>query len=208
MGLSYLNDKNWSDITREERHFCAELYCAIKGNEKKFVEYIKKLEGMEKLDDAPDQDWEVAIEVCLYRDLFKFSPERKGAGDKKFSDRRTFDLCLFSKNQIVVIEAKAQGGFKGNQLDDIKDDKDLVSEALDPSSRKHLNVFTVALASSKYFRNIERYSKDKKVLNNTDAQCTWMDLYNSFNPNIAFSNADNLYKNGKSNNSSAQKLLE
>jgi len=44
MGLSYLKNKNWSEITREERYFCAELYFAIKGNETDFVKWLNTFE--------------------------------------------------------------------------------------------------------------------------------------------------------------------
>lgn len=62
MGFAYLNDKNWTDITRDERFFCTELYVVIKKDTKGFVKWLSK-----KIPNLPvdDKNYEVGFEVCF-----------------------------------------------------------------------------------------------------------------------------------------------
>lgn len=43
MSFSYLNNKKWSQITRDERFFCAELYFEIKKDPAMFLNWLAKL---------------------------------------------------------------------------------------------------------------------------------------------------------------------
>ncbi len=161
MGFSYLKKKNWFDITREELFFCAELYILIKGNETDFVKWLATLDSMVKVHLSPDKNWEVGFEVCLYRDLLKsFGLNAK---EKGFSNRRTFDLCLFSYDQILVIEAKAQSLFEQDQLHEFIKDKKEIRRAIRLTSKKKIRVNIVALASSQYFENVQIYGKERRV---------------------------------------------
>ena len=40
MKITYFDDKTWSEITRDERYFCFELYNCIKQNQKPFLELL------------------------------------------------------------------------------------------------------------------------------------------------------------------------
>jgi hypothetical protein len=193
MGFSYLKKKNWSDITREELFFCAELYILIKGNETDFVKWLATLDSMVKLRLNPDKNWEVAFEVCFYRDLLKsFGSTAK---EKNLSNRRTFDLCLFSYDQIVVIEAKAQSLFERDQIDEFIKDKQDIPRAIKSTSKKKIKASIVALASSQYFENVQIYGAEKRVPKVFDGYFSWKDIYDSFCRRDVFFRADSIYKN-------------
>lgn len=187
MGLSYLNNKNWSEITREERFFCAEFYSAIKNNEAKFVKWLVSLDLMNEVPLNPDQEWEIAFEVSFYSDLFNASPKWKSATEAEFSDHRTFDLCLFSEKQIVIIEAKAHEDFKLNQLSNFEDDKQDVPKAIKSATEieSSIDVYVVALASSRYLNNASEIF---------DGSFSWKDIYDSFSRKNVFLRADEIYK--------------
>jgi len=108
MGFDYLGGGKWSDVTREERYFTLVLYNAI--NKKGVLDFVDFLRNKCYANLDYRNDWELAYEVCFYRDLWylrKKCFEEEGLIDDDYSKKRTFDLCLFSCNQIVVIEAKA-----------------------------------------------------------------------------------------------------
>ncbi len=193
MGFSYLKCKNWSDITREELYFCAELYFLIKENEREFVKWLKTLDSMENVPLDARKKWEIGFEVCFYRDLFK--SVKSNAEDYGFSNSRTFDLCLFSKNQIIVIEAKAQSLFERDQLDEFKKDKKDILRAIKSTSKKKIKANIVALASSQYFENVQIYGAEKRVPKVFDGYFSWKDIYDSFCRRDVFSRADKIYKN-------------
>jgi hypothetical protein len=39
-GFSYLGNKRWNEITRDERYFCAELFFDIKQDVNQFVKWL------------------------------------------------------------------------------------------------------------------------------------------------------------------------
>jgi hypothetical protein len=149
MGLEYIDKKNklnWADITREERFFTCYLYNDFIKSYQRAVDFIKsniKLVNNRKIASVFKQsdDIEIAYEVCIYRDLrmIRPLPECKTA---KYSNKRTFDLCIFSSSGLLVIEAKAQQGYTGAQLADIKNDRELLKTALgiDESSVKIISI--------------------------------------------------------------------
>ena len=46
MKFDYLNNNSWSDISREERLFCAHLYWRIRGDVMKFVEWLNDVKPL------------------------------------------------------------------------------------------------------------------------------------------------------------------
>ena len=116
MGFAYLGGMRWSQISREERLFCAHLYHDIRSThcEKDFVRWLATPETGKKVwtqDSArdgllQDQEWEIGYEVCFYRDLIhslRSSPEFSkyaGINPDEYPRKRTFDLCLFSPNAL------------------------------------------------------------------------------------------------------------
>jgi hypothetical protein len=121
MGFSYLDGKSWSEVTREERFFCQHLFCLLKRHGASgFLEHVESKVGIV----LPETTWEPAFEACFYRDLWQL----KGRSGELFSPKRTFDLCLFSEEAIVVIEAKAQQGFDTEQLSSFEADREQVEQ--------------------------------------------------------------------------------
>jgi len=191
--FDYLGNKRWFNVTRTEVQFCADLYSEIRGREADFVEWLNRRNSATSTDINFDinLNWEVAIEVCYYRDLL-FSFDRR-VRDSDYSPKRTFDLCLFSPEDIVIIEAKAQQRFEKKQLGDLAEDKrTLVQGALCHCKKGNTNprVIVLGLASSKYFENMKRY---KRPISEVFDSCfSWKDL-KSFSDCPSFLRADEIY---------------
>lgn len=139
MGLRYLDGKSWAEVTRDERYFCQRLFRHIEAHPvRAFIEYLNRQCKM-SLD--PEANWEPGYEACFYRDLWHF----RGKQGELFSPKRTFDLCLFSDDVIVIIEAKAQQGFEPEQLSSFETDVEQVELETGVT-----DVPLVGLASSQY----------------------------------------------------------
>ena len=184
MGFTYLNGENWLDVTREERLFCSHLYQDIIGKEKGFILWLNE---NKKFDLKASDDWEVGYEVCFYRDLLKLRKESINSTD--YSSKRTFDLCLFSENAIVIIEAKVQQMFNESQIKVFEKDRHDIRRI----TGKNIEVLVVALASSKYFDNYNRYGKHN-ILAKFDARITWEEMYDLYKNEI-YLKAKGKYKN-------------
>ena len=182
MSLTYLNKKNWQDITREERFFCSHLYHSIINREREFVEWLNNNTTL-KLN--PNSNWEIGYEVCFYRDLIHhWKTQGKTIPiENQYSPKRTFDLCLFSNDHIVIIEAKAQQGFHGDQLKEFEKDKKDIRRLL---GKKDFKIDVVLLHSSEY------HPRDKRI--KSYERFTWIDIYNSFEKNNIFKHANELKK--------------
>jgi hypothetical protein len=175
---AYLRNKSWSEITREDRYFCAELYFDIKDNPKSFVEFLnKKLEKGFNI----NQQWEVGYEVCFYRDyLFSIGePVKLKYNKQKYPQKRTFDLCLFSDTDIIIIEAKADQNFSKSQMKSVKKDKNLLTRLLKENGKApSINIFLLCASTNK--QEIKGYKK-----------FYWKDLVSIYNNSI-YAVADNL----------------
>jgi len=185
MGLSYLGGASWNDITREERFFCQEFYHELdKNGLKTFVGYLYS-KGLE-ID--PYSKFEVGFEVCFYRDL-KFKGLFHGR-KSEYSPKRTFDLCLFSENEMVIIEAKVSEGLTNKQMDEFEKDVKWVPHAL---GREDFKVHLVALVSGEYSPKTETQKKFDKVI-------TWKQVSEIFPENIHFFHADRIFLERSNNN--------
>ena len=149
--IKYFGYKSWADITREERYFCSHLYHSVLGKEKEFVKWLNVKTRLNLNEDA---DWEIGFEVCFYRDylksLNKSVKQYRYSAKKLFPQKRTFDLCLFSLDRIVIIEAKVQEKFYPKQLDDLENDKKMVKELI-RRNKVDIKVDALLLHSNKYF---------------------------------------------------------
>ena len=153
MGWSYLGGKTWSEVTRDERYFCQQLFSLVqRRGVREFVGLMGRTTGLTL---PLDVEWELAYEVCFFRDLWQLG----GGKGQPHSPKRTFDLCLFSERQIIIIEAKAQQGFDKDQsqLKAFAEDKLKVAELTGVDS-----VLLVGLASSQHIsssstRNVAQY---------------------------------------------------
>lgn len=187
MGFSYLNGQRWANITREERFFCAELYEAIKGREKEFVAWLNR-QFTEPLNAGEiDAEWEVAFEVCFYRDLLHAKKADKKSS--KQSLKRTFDICLFSERVMIVIEAKAAMGFGQTQLEDVRRDRRHILRLFSqlPVPKPYPRVLMVGLVSS-------RYTPKAATAGVFDGLVRWKDLAELFPGVEALKRADEVFR--------------
>ena len=145
-GLSWLGNRQWWEVTREERYFCAELYCAVKENISKFIAFLDS-KYPRKIN--MNSNWKVGYEVCFYRDWAKMYPEKsrivQAERDRPLSKKRTFDLALFSNSQAILFEAKAQQCFTAKQAEEFESYRELFRLCTGVAE-----VHTAAIISSKY----------------------------------------------------------
>lgn len=183
--FEYLGGKKWANITREERYFCCELYNDIKADAGKFVAFLNqkfKKEFKEELNEK--LYWEVGFEVCFYRDL-RYS-QGLGIKNSKYPPKRTFDLCLFSERDLIIIEAKADQNFDKNQLNDLHKDQEKVLDILN-KSKNELNVLTILLCSSG--------NKQDKLLQK-EKVFYWDDLFKIYGEKYYLKRANELMRKG------------
>ena len=90
MGFFYFGAKNkWINITRDERFFCAHLYCKMIADLSPFLELLyEKSRGFEKKiissEEIKPDSWEVGFEVCFFRDyVFEFGDQNANKSLKK-----------------------------------------------------------------------------------------------------------------------------
>ncbi len=171
--LSYFRfeDKNktWIEITREERFFCCELYHDIKKDVVGFIKFLNENCSV-KLDE--NTYWEIGYEVCFYRDLIKAEgssikkynkcKENSEPGFKPYPPKRTFDLCLFSNKQIVIIEAKADQKFNDQQLDDLREDVNVYLKRILDKFGSNIEFDSILLSSSGDEKEIPDF-KNKRI---------------------------------------------
>lgn len=212
LGFEYLGrnaDRNgfntWLDVTREERLFCAHLYHDIRDEAcaRGFVGWLKSSAewrtGFCPTALVPDHHWEVGYEVCFYRDLLK--SEGKRIRHASYPRKRTFDLCLFSEDCIVIIEAKVHESFDRRQVDSIRKD---VSEmghlaGLIAGTGKQPAIVTVALASSIYCANVTRPNTKTESLikSGFDGYITWKGISEHLGSKL-YADADQRYPHSAS----------
>jgi len=199
MALSYFgNKKRWENITREERYFCSALFWHVKNNslENQFVECLNELTQSKKNDHV--KYWEIGYEVCFYRDYLK-AIHNRSTHDTGYSGKRTYDLCLFSENRIIIIEAKAHQGLDRDQFNYISD----IDSGIDKNEiglkqllqKENITIDVILLLSSKYVDGSKKHPnslireseiEDFKII-------TWKDINEKFIKNTNNSNAD-VYK--------------
>jgi hypothetical protein len=184
MSISYLENK-WENISREERYFCLILFERIRQNPKEFVCFLNdKL----KTNFDINQEWDAGYEVCFYRDYLKSF--NKGVKYSDYSQKRTFDLCLFSEKNIVIIEAKCQQKFNKKDIENFIKDKKLIPMILS----REIKVDVIGLISSIYIKNLAKYGCNEiKSFFNNDNLISWLSLYEKY-LDTKFMRADKIYK--------------
>lgn len=186
MSYEYLNGKQWADITRTESHFCSELYRIIHADPRRF---LRLLQLNDNLGLTISGRWEVATEVCFYRDMRIEFPG--GSHDHMYSPKRTFDMCLFGPSQVVILEAKAHQEMPFAEAQRARQDAKNLTLMLGLRNRATL----VALVSSRYLENHNKYSR-KKPLCSFDTVLTWAALAQEYQ-NRFFERADCIYKDNR-----------
>lgn len=199
MGFSYLGNRYWADVTRDERYFCQHLFnLAVCDGANKVLSCIKDREGNER---QLDGEWEPAFEVCFYRDLWHV----QGRKDQPHSLWRTFDLAFFSENAILILEAKVQQEFDLDQLESFTLDCARVQDVTNVR-----DVWIYGLASSEY----EAPPKITEVFDGP--LLTWRGLAEIYGNDKILTRADEVYNRnelhtwGKNNDGyvTGEKLIE
>jgi hypothetical protein len=187
MGITYFNGLSWQDLSRDERFYCFCLYQKAKSNPRQFAELVASKSG---LNVESTDEWDVAVEVCFYRDyLWHKGKPVHGSG---FSPKRTFDLCLFSSNAIIIIEAKVDQPFDTEQNKVFAEDSKKIRQLL---GNEKLNIYLVALASSKYYK-ADANNGSGDALRPFNGHISWSDMYQKYGDEI-FNQAENLYGSDK-----------
>jgi hypothetical protein len=187
MAARYFGGKSWSEVTREERVFCAELYFHIRRDPDDFVRFLRSLKSVSNLPESFGGPWDVGYEVCLYRDyLHCFRRQDKGSG--QWSLKRTLDLALFSDTGVIVIEAKAAEGFSSKQAKDLLKDR----KAIPRLFRTEIPLHFIALASSRYFKAYDKYGKGP-ALKPFDGRLYWRDCAEYFGNDRLLKRAEDIY---------------
>lgn len=199
-GLKWLNNRNWSEITRDERFFCAHLYNKILGHQSGVQGFVRVINEMCQLNLPVDANWELGYEVCFYRDVM-FDDAAKY--DERLSLKRTFDLCLFSDNEIVIIEAKAYQAFDSKQTEEFVRDRECIKNILNIP----VTVVLIPLASSHY----------KDTFDNSPLKesfgcelLTWgrlADVYENSDPKSILARADIIYSLRPRSSDSTKRFL-
>jgi hypothetical protein len=155
MGFSYLGGKNWREITRDERTYCADLYMLLKKKEKLiiFTNWLCEKCNIDKIETSGEI--EICFEVTFLRDVlfdYELSKGKKVAGKDRIkgSLKRTLDLAIFLPNDIIIIEAKAAESLTTKQMEDFKKDEAAINALLKALGRKSPRVHLVGLVSSEY----------------------------------------------------------
>lgn len=192
-GFSYLDGKRWSDITRDERFFCQKLYTQIETDTNKFINHIN---DKTKLNLPLDVDWEPSYEVCFYRDLCYYYNKKLG---KKIElpSKRTFDLCLFSENQIIIIEAKAQQVFDRKQIELFKDDLKHIQKIAQNVTNHSIDCIVLGLVSNKYSKYLKENKIDfsfKRGIFDPDKMLNWKELSELYNNDPVLKRADEVFE--------------
>lgn len=187
-GLSWLDGKCWWEVSRDERYFCAELYHVIREDSDRLIVYLNDVHEMQL---SAASAWEVVYEACFYRDLW----HARGRQDAPLSPKRTFDLALFSNDEILLIEAKAHQEFDLPQLQSFSKDAAEVTRLTNVA-----RVRLAALASSRYalHQSVRAYF-DGPVL-------TWLELATLYDQNPKLMRADALYESARAARNASERM--
>lgn len=182
MCFKYLNNKSWSEITREERYINYELVSDIRNDKKSFL----KLLGINT-----EEDFDVEPEVCFYRDLLK-DYQLKNIFHKK----RTFDIVLFFTNDIYIIETKAQQKLTKKEINRYLKDQNkvkllfkIIKEKTNKINFVEPEIHVCFIISDK---NYKKLSQDKE--NENYKIFTWKKIAEKYNNKI-YSRAEEIYNN-------------
>jgi len=148
MAIKYLNDHPWSDWSRDERFFCAVLFEHGRRDPAGFARWVNETAALGL---SMAGGWDLGYEVCFYRDFLW--QKGRSARSEGYPEKRTFDLCAFGEQAIIILEAKVCEPFTSTQNEEFSADNKKVRELV---GRQGLEVKTVALASSKYFDNFDK----------------------------------------------------
>lgn len=183
MTNSFLKGYKWSELSRDERYYCAHLFQLMSNNKEQTITWIR--DNLYKEMDL-NKSWEIGYEVCFYRDYFHWFKKGESIKSSIYPEKRTFDLVLFSDDEIIIIEAKAHEIFKQKQIADIEEDKRLIAMLF----HHKVSVKCFALASSKYFDNSKKFNKEWLKKDIFDKSFTWEQMAILFSNDVLLKRAN------------------
>jgi hypothetical protein len=190
--IPYFHGYSWSALSREERFYCFTLYEHARVDPTDFARWVAKT-AKPKFSITGEDEWDIGVEVCLYRDfLWHKDRDRKESARKLgFSPKRTFDICLFGKRTIIIIEAKVFQGFDTKQNKVFGMDRERIRRL---PEMKDVEVILVALASSKsrYFAKFG----DGESPEPFKGWISWEDAFEKYGDELMLQ-ANKLYGSGK-----------
>lgn len=173
MGLDYFGGKSWWEVTRDERFFCMRLHRQIE--EKGVQRFISFLNRACDWQLTETSNWEAGYEVCFYRDLWHLR-QKEG---KPLSLKRTFDLCLFSNDCIVIIEAKCYERMNEDQVLSFGKDRPAVQQLTGVE-----DVRLLGLISGKY---------DCLMQDSFDSFITWQQVADEYDQDLILQRANDIF---------------
>ena len=148
----------WHSISREERYFTAILFHDLRTAPNPFWDLLR-LNSRRHV--APSEVADVAFEACFFRDV----SHRGLITRHKELEKQTFDLVLFLSNrEIVLIEAKAQQGFAKDQIDNLKNSREIIASE---------NIFKAVHLGALFSSG---YSPKERTICDFDMHMTWAQL--------------------------------
>ena len=181
--MSQINLPRWSEISREERFFTSMLFHDVVAKSAPILNVLFYKIPLPQGTQVED----IGFEVCFFRDaaFFKDATERKLLERVVPLEKQTFDLVLtLSTKRIVIIEAKAQQGFRRKQIDMLREARELMQG---PQVRPVKKVHLVALWSS-------RYKPREETRGAFNACLTWRKMANLYPENAEiYMRADSIY---------------
>lgn len=186
----------WEEITREERYFTSFLFHDIRKNPMPFLKLLKA-KGLDCEEGVTIVD--VGYEVCFFRDMAKAGKLEsedeliKKAGLRKLMktfQKLTFDLVFWlSDRTLVLTEAKAQQGFKNDQIDMLRYARRVIASS-DMVNLRESEILLAGIKSSRYT------IKDANVIDTLKPIMTWQQIAAIY-PECAsiYLRADGIYRN-------------
>lgn len=137
--------RKWAEVTREERYFTSILFHDVLLDSKPLRNLLQR-----KLKLTPNVSiLDVGYEVCFFRDAYHAEPKIINER-QRLLEKQTFDMVLWLSDQsLVIIEAKAQQGFKTEQLKMLHGSQEIMLRLSTPYYPM-TKILLVGLVSSRY----------------------------------------------------------
>lgn len=111
MKLSYMNHKNWFEVTSSKSFFCTELFSRARQN-------LTPL--LNALDLPRHSNYELGLDACIYHDLSRIHGLR--GFEREVLCEVSFDFVLFSEDIITVVLVLTSELGSRTQLDDAENE--------------------------------------------------------------------------------------
>jgi hypothetical protein len=174
--------RKWAEVTREERYFTGILFHDVLQDSKPLWNLLQR-----KLKFTPNVAiLDVGYEVCFFRDAYHAEPKIINKR-QRLLEKQTFDMVLWLSNQsLIIIEAKAQQGFKTEQLKMLCRSREIML-GLSTPDYPMTRILLVGLVSS-------RYKMKESTVRHFDTIIVWNEIAESYPAHTTdYNRADEIY---------------